>query len=358
MKLEGKNIVIISPDSWDFLPVSKHHYARVLSEKNNVYFINPITKLARATKPEGNVKVIRKYKSIRGLSRLPKTIAKGLMKAEINAILKQVEGQIDVVWSFDSSRLYYLDLFNASVTIAHIVDFTEAFNLKELIGSANISLAPSDVILENLKKYGEHVYKINHGFVSPDSDKFSRKELGGKGDKKGVYIGNLDIPYFDWKALSMLATHYEDIDFVLIGPISDETVQSNKEVLSRENVLRIAKIPSEEVGNSLRSADFCFQLYDNQMNPDQLHNPHKTMQYLGSEQPVFVNFTPGYPRELLFEYKDKTEVIIRFGDFLENLEELQSDKERSKRRNFALANTYEMQIRRIEQLISEVCQHQ
>lgn len=357
MKLQNKNIVIISPDSWDFLPVSKHHYARVLSEENNVYFVNPMTETTGVSKAEGKVKVIRNYKRIRGLSKLPGPIAKKLMKTEVRSILKQVEGNVDIVWSFDSSRLYYLDLFNASVAIAHIVDFTEAFNLKELIGSADISFAPSDVILENLKELGEHVHKITHGFVSFDTAESSEKKLEGRGEKKGVYIGNLDIPYFDWEALSMLATHYRNIDFLLIGPISDETVQSNEEVLSRKNVLRIPKIPSEEVGNYLMSADFCFQLYDNHINPDQLHNPHKTMQYLGSGRPVFVNFTPGYPRELLYEYKDKVEIVDRFSDFLNHLEDLQSNEEKSKRRDYALDNTYEMQIKRIEQLISEICQH-
>jgi hypothetical protein len=41
MELSGKNILLISPESWGQNHVSKHHYATELSKNNKIYFLNP-----------------------------------------------------------------------------------------------------------------------------------------------------------------------------------------------------------------------------------------------------------------------------------------------------------------------------
>lgn len=40
--LTNKNILIISPDKWSELYISKHHYARYLSKNNTIWFLNAI----------------------------------------------------------------------------------------------------------------------------------------------------------------------------------------------------------------------------------------------------------------------------------------------------------------------------
>ena len=41
MNLENLNILIISPQKWGKMKLSKHHYATTLAENNNVYYLNP-----------------------------------------------------------------------------------------------------------------------------------------------------------------------------------------------------------------------------------------------------------------------------------------------------------------------------
>src|SRR5438093_218809 len=37
----GRNVIIISPEGWEHLFVSKHHYAIELAKHNKVFFLNP-----------------------------------------------------------------------------------------------------------------------------------------------------------------------------------------------------------------------------------------------------------------------------------------------------------------------------
>jgi hypothetical protein len=114
--LNDKNILIISPDSWGFLPVSKHHYAIELAKTNHVYFLNPPSEKKGIFLDKG-VNVINDYKRIQGINKIPFTFIKRfLMKVEIKSILKKTsKNKIDIVWSFDTSRLYFLDLFKAKM---------------------------------------------------------------------------------------------------------------------------------------------------------------------------------------------------------------------------------------------------
>ena len=38
---ENKTILLISPETWGPVKVSKHHYANYLAKANQVYFFNP-----------------------------------------------------------------------------------------------------------------------------------------------------------------------------------------------------------------------------------------------------------------------------------------------------------------------------
>jgi hypothetical protein len=156
--MTNKTIIIISPDSWESLPVSKHHYAIELSKNNFVYFINPHND--NKNSKEQNITVINEYKKIKGLRFFPKIIRKAFVKKEVKSILNSIPtNNIDIVWSFDTSRLYYLELFNAHINIAHIVDYTEHFFFNELISSADLCFGTSDSIIEKISKINNKVYK-------------------------------------------------------------------------------------------------------------------------------------------------------------------------------------------------------
>jgi hypothetical protein len=348
----NKTIIIISPDNWNSLPVSKHHYAEELAKLNRVYFVNPLNN--DLDKFENNVNIINNYRNIKGLRFFPKMLKIRLMSLEIKSIINKIkEKQVDIVWSFDTSRLYYLELFNAQVNIAHIVDYTEHFFFKELISSANFCFATSDSIIDKIKIINNNVYKINHGyFQSISKNGLEKVDI----IKSALYIGNLTIRYLDWKAIYKITNHRKDIVFVFVGTNEGKLEAENalyfEKVNNLENVEFRGKLSPSEVVLEMDKADFCILAYQFDKFPLQLQNPHKIMQYLGSGKPVFASYTHEYKdTDLIFMYNDLETIETSFDAFLKNENNHFSEESRQKRINFALDNTYPKQIERIAQII-------
>jgi glycosyltransferase involved in cell wall biosynthesis len=345
-------VIIISPDSWNALPVSKHHYAMELAKNNTVYFIDK--EVSKANILDKNVHIIRNYTRVKGLNRMPVWLAKQMMKVEVNSILKMT-GKPDIVWSFDTSRLYFLSLFGATTNIAHIVDFTEHFKFNELIQEAHVCLASSDSILVKMGAINPRVFKINHGYYAENLTTPSPLSSSQK-IATGIYIGNLAIKYLDWHALYTIINHRKDIEFVFIGNLTEKVVAEQQVYFDRirglENVTFKGRMNPDDVQRALLEADFCLMTYREKEFPNQLQNPHKIMQYLGSGKPVFASYTHEYRlSDLLFMYRDSNAVEKVFDEFLANSRGDFSQMAREKRINFALDNTYSKQIERIESIL-------
>ncbi len=354
MKFEGLTILIISPDSWSALPVSKHHYAIELAKQNNVYFIDPDSHFSNI-KEEKGVNVFGGYRRVKGLSRLPVAVERRLMKIEVASIMNKCNiRQIDIVWSFDTSRLYYLDLFKARYKIAHIVDFTEDFSFKELISSADICFATSDSILSKIGRYNPNNHKVNHGFVGEKNSVIPNAFE----KNKGIYIGNLTIQYLDWKSLYQIVSNFSDMTFEFIGSqngvLPHEQGDYMKRVADSKNVFFYNPIPPDEVNERLASADFCIMAYDVGKHSKQLQNPHKLMQYLGSGKPIFASFTHEYrDTDLIYMYGTEEDVVKSFSAFLSDENEMFSKGAAEKRIKFAQQHTYANQINKIELLLEK-----
>lgn len=347
--ITNKNIILISPDSWSALPVSKHHYAIELAKNNTVYFINPPN--AEKDFTEKGVFIINKYKKVKGLRFYPKWLRKLVMKVEVNSILKN--NKIDIVWSFDTSRLYYLDLFNADISIAHVIDFTEHFKFKELVSSANFCFSVADCITDKMLPINSNTFKINHGYHSLDET--SSQESVSVPNNVCMYFGNLSMAFIDWESLYLLAINFSEIEFWFFGSLIENNSSKNKflALISQESNVKFKKPVTPDLVNVyLKKAKFCVAAYRHKDFGRQLDNSHKIMQYLGSGTPVFCSYTYEYRNENLFDmYDDKDNLLSKFSDFITNKTNAFSDEARQKRTEFALDNTYPKQIERIEKII-------
>lgn len=351
MKIENKTIVIISPDLWNALPVSKHHYAKELAKTNKVYFINPPNN-DKDFKVE-KLSIINEYKKVKGLRFFPKFLRKLFMKREVYSIINKIENnQVDIIWSFDTSRLYYLDLFKSKLKIAHIVDLSENFYFKELVQNADYCFGISDAIINKMKIFNSRCFKIRHGYFLSENVGF----IINNHQKKCLYIGNLTIKYLDWEAIYKLIKHRSDVLFSFIGTKSG-TLDKNQELfykkaLTAKNSIFKAEVKPEDVINEMLNSDFCLLAYQSKKYPKQLEDSHKIMQYLGSGKPVFASYTHEYKdTDLIFMYNDVETIEESFDAFLNNQNNHFSEESRQKRINFALDNTYPKQIERIAQII-------
>ena len=357
MELKNKTILLISRDKWGYLSLSKHNYARELAKDNTVYFLEPNTKHKSYVCKESGVIIINNYFSIKGISKLPSFLAKFFMRIEVNSILKQIKhNKIDLVWSFDSSRLFYLDVFKSNKSIAHIMDYTENFNFKPLVKSADVCISVADCILDRMNVLNSNVFKIEHGFSLNQSSNIEER-IEKYETPTGVYVGNLNMPYVDWESLFLLSNSNEHIIFNFYGPLTTETVDNEpflKKMKNCDNVFFKGFLSPDLVNMELRKSTFCIVCYLHEKYGRQLDNSHKIIQYLGSGTPIFSSFTYEYRNDdLLFMYKNREKVLKEFENFM-NLESVHFTKvHKEKRVNYALSNTYEKQVKKIEEILNK-----
>lgn len=356
MALKNKTILIVSPEGWGEVFVSKHNYAINLAEKGNmVFFLNPPSQaeFIAPTKYHNLFEV--NYKGFfRGIRFFPSFFQKKVIYNKFKELEKMARVKFDVIWSFDNSVFFDFSGFPKDILkICHIVDLNQDFQVEKLASTANICFCTTEYIKNRLVTYNKRVYKINHG--NQDTPCASIQELPGKNKIKAVYVGNLAIPYFDWKLLFTVVSENSDVDFIMIGPDKGSHLQKTirdvkNEIKKLPNINFIGPIPSANVLEFLRGADILLIMYLADKYKEQLANPHKLMQYFSAGKVVVSTWTEEYKNNRnLIEMVEKNadypalfkKVVSRISDY--NCVFLQEEK-----RKFALDNTYEKQVARIE----------
>lgn len=352
-KFINKKILLISPEPWHHIFVSKHHYAIQLGNSgNSVYFLNPPSKSLIVRKSEHANVFIVDYKGFpKGLRFYPQFLQKIIKKQIYNKLQKKCDTTFDIVWSFDNSVFFdFRALPDYVVKISHIVDYNQHFQFGRATSTADICFTTSEAIKAKLLKFNPKVFKINHGFASQQLNE--SVVLPGRNRTKALYVGNLDIPYLDWVILLNTATKNGNVDFVFIGPRS----KNNKyidQLLVSPNVFFLPKIASEMIFSYLMAADLLFICYDSDHFKLQLSNPHKMMEYLSSGKPIVATYTEEYADmdDLIVMRKSNKEWPDLFSNVVQNLSYFKTPELSKQRIDFALENTYEKQIERIERLL-------
>lgn len=355
MKLVDKNILLISPEPWNHIHVSKHHYAKHLVDKGNrVVFLNPPGNNWNVEVQENGLMVIDYPGFWRGLRFLPAFLRR---KNQIN-IFRKIEAMtsltFDVFWSFDNSVFYDLDGLPQEVTtISHIVDLNMDFQLALTAGTADVCFCSSRYIKRELEKHSNHVFFVNHGFnigLEPSNYQMSRKSL----ERIAVgYAGNLDIKYLDWELIKSISSGYPNVDFYFAGSMQSDHIKTYFEQFP--NMHHTGVLQSNNIQSFYEEMDMLIITYKADDHREQLANPHKVLEYLYSGKPVVATLTEEYMGEdLLYMSNENSEWPGLFNYVLENLDEVSSKNLVDKRKKFALDNTYDKQIERIEKILASL----
>ncbi|HEY0744937.1 MAG TPA: glycosyltransferase [Chryseosolibacter sp.] len=361
--LSGKTILIISPEPWNHIFVSKHHYARALALKHNkVFFLNPPTNRCSVDETGyHNVWSVHYTGFLPGLRFLPSVIIRKQIHKVFTAIEKICNVKFDVVWSFDNSVFFdFSALPDSILKITHIVDLNQNFQTHIAARTAACCFCTTDLILARLKKYNIKSFKITHGFINTETAAARAIEFPGVSTAKIVYAGNLGMPFIDWLAIQQMVTEHPSADFIFIGPnraaahpdARHDAAKSS--VFAHSNVFDLGKIPSEELQHYLAAADVLILAYQERYHDDQA-NPHKMMEYLGSGKMIVASKTFEY-EEIATEHflmaNHNTELPHLLTKALAELRQWNEPELQKKRRQVALQNTYEKQIERIERILS------
>ncbi len=362
--LKGKRILLISPEPWDHIFVSKHHYARHLALRgNNVYFLNPPS-LRRGVNVEktdyDGVFSIVYGGFLGGLRFLPKLLRKTIARNKFREIRAAIGQDIDIVWSFDNSVFFDLDVLPSSINISHIVDKNQDFQFQRAAKSAAICLSCSRYIVSKQLGINPNSFFINHGYNQQKSNE-GCAPYPGQGSLKALYVGNLAMPYLDWDILLEASEKFRETDFVFIGPGAEAidtainpTHRSKVRCMAQPNVHTLGRISHDSITSHLKQADILLLAYQEKHHVDQA-NPHKMMEYLGSGTPIVATFTGEFEdhRDIIAMSSSNNEWASNLGSVIKNLRSWAKPELSKKRQALALENTYNKQIDRIEGLLEQ-----
>ena len=217
--LTGKTILILSPQAWGKMFVSKHHYAIGLAKRGNtVYFLNPPDQEETERKQEETerkeaIEITssqidphlfliehRLFFPYRLKFRaLP--LFHWLMKFHVSHLLKKINRPVDIVWSFDLGNLYPLHFFGKQpYKIFHPVDEPLHAPAIEAARGAEIIFSVTKEILEKYNQFKVPRHFINHGV----SDEFliaDKPENSAGVSTRIGFSGNLLRPDIDRNTL-------------------------------------------------------------------------------------------------------------------------------------------------------------
>jgi hypothetical protein len=280
---------------------------------------------------------------------MPNWIKSRLIESDFNSLQNFLKTTIDIIWNFDTSRFFHLSKISSSVLrICHIVDLNQDFEWKSLASTADICLCNSGPIKNKIQALNRRTFFVNHGYHTNSIERV--QTLPGGNKLKAVYAGNLDIKYLDYELLCDLITRNPHVDFVFAGNYSNTNPLNN---LDSANIYLIGSIDGNEIASIYSQADILLVTYLAEQYEEQLANPHKMMEYLGSGKTIIATKTLEYENNDLIEMAySREEFFSKFEAVISHLKEYNSEKRMHDRRAFALKNSYEHQIKRIEQLIA------
>jgi hypothetical protein len=378
-ELRDKTILLISPQSWGTMFVSKHHYAIELAKKGNrVYYLNPPE--TDRDKHQKNIEIV--FSGIENLWFINHklwfpfnlkfhviSLFHFLMRFHIHGILKRIPYQVEFIWSFDLSNYYPFIFFGKKpFKIFHPVD--EPLN-KTAINSARGSDIIFSITREILQKYegfSAPKYFINHGV----SDQFLLPVKQTKKVHTPIHIGvsgNLLRDDLDRNTMLEIIRSNSGIVFDFFGSYTqsqsniggiedDEVILFISFLQSLPNVILHGALKYQKLAEAIHQMDGFLICYDIKKDQSRGTNYHKIMEYLSTGKVIISNNVTTYKDEpdliqMTESRENNTELPELFKQVIENIQDFNLPSLQQKRVDFAIANTYQNQIGRIEKILEQ-----
>lgn len=382
--LTNKVILIVSPQSWGNMFISKHHYAIALAKRGNeVYFLNPpdndkwgIQSKSKRIKIEKsglntNFSLIRHQLYFPYILKFhAKPLYDFLMRKQVKDILSVINKPVDIIWSFDLGNLYPLHLFNKqSYKIFHPVDEPSDKLSIQAAEGADIVFSVTREILEKYKHLPVPRHFVNHGlaeeFLMPGP---SIVEMAGRPIQVGL-SGNLLRIDLDRNILLQIVRENPAVQFNFYGSYTlaqsnigggedKATISFISSLQSFSNVILHGTLPALALAKALQQMDALLICYDIKRDQSKGTNYHKVMEYLSSGKVIIANNISTYRDQpdmvrMTKSRENNDELPQLFKETISNLDVYNSPEMQQKRINYAKQNTYSQQLDKIESLLGE-----
>lgn len=378
-QLSGKTILIISPQKWGKMWLSKHHYAIELVKRGNrVYFLSPPEKkhgrkmgvidiLPSETTPDLWLIEHRLWFPNRlRFHALP--LYHALMRWHVARIRRKIGRPVDIVWSFDLGNLYPFRLFGRRpLKIFHPVD--EPLNEAAIDSAkgADILFAVTREIVDKYRGAAMPGFFINHGVAEEFT---ARGPMSGGKNSLPVRVGlsgNWTRPDIDTACLLQIIREQPEVIFEFWGSyyLGDSNIAGDNDPVIQNfvgqlqespNVILHGPIPPAKLATELCRVDAFLICYDVQKDQSKGTNYHKVMEYLSTGKVIISNNITTYRDrpdlvQMIAERDNNDSLPGLFAAVIGDIGKYNTDPLMETRYLYAVDNTYQKQLERIERLL-------
>lgn len=362
---QGKRILLVSPEAWGPVRLSKHHYATTLMECGaEVFFLGPDMDkmdrpgIAQRQGPNAPVLIWRK-RPMRGMRFMPRSI-RSLMEAQQMETLAEIcGGPFDILWNFDLHRFRYLtDRKNARLRMMHAMDLRRSHDLVEPAANADHVFVVSPCMAGALGQDFDHAVVLPHAWMPRKPVAIDMPTLP-HGIKVG-YLGNLSMRAINWDSICSIAAKHPEVQFYLIGPVEDAFGDHTRirpaieqRLQSLPNIRIQGPVPYDEVPQWLEAMDVLLIAYDLERFGLKATSSHKVIEYLASGKVVVSSFLEDHQNspDLIVMARPGEDIGPYFQQVIDQLEQYNSTELQAQRKTVAESNTYADRVASISKLI-------
>jgi hypothetical protein len=368
-----KTIFIVSPQPWDGLKVSKHHYAEELARHGHaVWFINPPVDAGlprgKALVSPTEIECIRQVTYRTWFPYSLKFKARALfdlgMRKQALLLAEEIGCSPDFVWDFDNAYQFSdLSAFGARRSIFHLMD--EPGSSRVPTKGAHLILSVAGDFLKRISKNPEVGHIIAHGLsrlhetYAQQIIKNPRREFRARGKFCVGYVGNLDHPGIDWATIRSLAETFPQVAFRFIGPCgtTGQAITARSSVKACPNVSFDGPKSAAAILQDAHTVDIWLICYDPTLTLNGATNSHKALEYLATGNPILANSLHAYADTDLLVMPDmglNEEIPRKLAWILEHWSWIDGPDARSKRAEYALAHSYTSHTQKISALLDRL----
>jgi hypothetical protein len=355
MELRGKRILLLSPEPWEGLHMSKHHLSQALAERGNtVCFVDPPASDEQdiSVRAVGEVNLVRYRHWLRGVNRLPDAVNRWYYKRLITRIADRTGGAFDIIWCFDTSRMQVFP-DGIGLRVLHLADYDILHMGRGLIPSADIIFTTGQVVADAvLPRARCRVVNLGHALDARWLNGIDAlAERPARAVRNVVFMGQLVITYNDWDGFNRIVRNHPELEFIFIGPYSDEFPDpAFKELRQHGNARFTGLLAKDALIPMVRDADLLFFGFRSGTVSKERANPHKVLEYLSTGNVIAGSYTMEYgPRTDLFVMAPEGgDLLTAFDLALRDHDQLNAPAARARRIAFAQARSMDRLIARIE----------
>ena len=372
MSVAFKKILLISPQPWGTIHISKHHYAVALANLGHeVYFLNPPVNKRKKIEVR-NVLADKKLSVIDSGFRNSLFLRyklRPLYDLFVRRWLKKILREIpppDIVWCFETNIIRDLGIFKGK-KIFHVVD---PINRRMVPAgkTADLIICVSNRILEQFKEVNVHKRFINHALSDIAIDRAGKLKLPVARSNERLqagYVGNLTRQVIDVSVITNLIEKFPGIDFHFWGPgdtasiLGGESSDLLQKIRSFSNVFLHEPVDSSELIPAISGMDLFLLAYKPVNDLHDCSNSHKLLEYWATGKIVVSTYIDQYNNKessylLQMSAENKNDVLPEiFENVVNKIEEWNNVEMMSKRRSFAMGLSYTKNANAILELLEK-----